>query len=223
MELPIVKPSEELAYLVGVMQGDGCLYKYKDGKKKKQYTRIVLMLGAKDIEMVKTARDIFAKLFEREIRICKKSTGIFDFHASVKTLLPTFKELDIDFKDPPKPPVWSKVDVKFFGPYLAGLIIDADGTVAITRPKYPQCRIRITSGHQQIELEKVVESILGCCVAVYKIKKFSKKWGVWGSGFDLDFVLSSKIILKFTKYVLPHIQIPRKRERIIKYLELISN
>ena len=221
MEAIEVKPSSELAYLVGVMQGDGCLYSYKD-RTRKDSTRTILMLGAKDIEMVQKARDIFVALFKREVKICKKSTGIFDFHTSVKTLLTQFEELDIEFKDPPKPPFWVKHDIKLFGPYLAGLI-DADGSISIKRPKYPQCRVRIISGHSQSELEKSIERILGCHASIYKSTTYVKVWDKWTSAFDLDFVLSPKIIPTFSEYILPYIQIPRKRDKVIKYLTQTSN
>jgi len=223
METIEVKPSPELAYFIGVMQGDGCRYSYtiKSGIDKGRVLE-KLELVVKDIEMIKKAKDIFDSIFARKTKMFKMSTGYFKIMYSVKSLEDSFKILDIDFKDPPKPPTWVKEDVKFFGPYLAG-VIDADGSVSIKRPKYPQCRIRIISGSPQLDLEKSIETLLGCGASIYKLKVVDKKCGISGFGFDLDFVLSSKITPKFVKYVLPYIQIPRKREMVIKYLKIISN
>ncbi len=217
-----VEPSEELAYFIGVMQGDGYFGSYPVYDRGRTELRYVLSLKVNDVEMITKIRSIWWSVFSRKIKIHKRPHDRLELTVAVKTLLKTFDKLDIDFKDPPKPPGWIKQDTKFFGPYLAGLI-DADGDVQIKRPQYPQCQIRITSGHSQFELEKSIEDIFGCGVGIYESWVYVKQWDTIGHSFRLQFLLSSKIISDFVRYVLPHIQIPRKRDKILKYIKTTND
>ena len=129
-----------------------------------------------------------------------------------------FSDLNINFKDPPKPPNWINDNIKFFGPYLAG-VIDSDGSVCIKRPKYPQCKIKIISGHPQYNLKESIEKNLKCKVAIEDSGKIMQYTGKWYPGFDLVFLVSSKNLKIIKEYVLPFITIPRKRNIIKRYIE----
>ncbi|MEK6910039.1 MAG: hypothetical protein AABW61_03115 [Candidatus Aenigmatarchaeota archaeon] len=221
-EILKVEQSEELAYFIGVMQGDGYFGSYPVYDRGRTEMRHVLSLKVKDAEMVTKIQSIWLSIFGRKRKIHLRPCGRLELTVAVKTLLEIFKKLDIDFKDPPKPPGWVKEDIKFFGPYLAG-VIDADGDVHIKRPQYPQCLIRITSGHPQLELEKSIKDILGCGAAIYERYMYVKQWGIICHSFRLHFLVSSKTIHSFTKHVLPYIQIPRKKDKILKYIKTTSN
>ncbi len=216
----MIRKTAELAYLIGVMQGDGSLYKYTtmNGGKRKPQVRHVLMLNAMDLEMVRRCRDLFFNVFGRNRRICRRSSGIYSISYCVKTLLGDFKQLDIIFRDPPVPPNWIKNKRRFFGPYLAGLI-DSDGSVCIKRPAYPQCSIKITSGHRQRKLKETIRKILRCGVFIEKQQQFNKYWKIHTLSFHLRFVVSLKNMDFFGEYVLPWMTIPRKRNVIARYIQ----
>jgi hypothetical protein len=209
---------KELSYMIGVIQGDGCLYEYSTKYKGRNENRVILKLNAKDLEMVMKVRDIFDKKFKRKNRICKNANGMYDFHSRVKTLLEQLHDLSINFKnDPPIPPTFVRNDIKLFGPYLAGLI-DSDGDVRIKRPKYPQCAVRINSGHPQTELKKYIEKNLNCKANISEMKTWNNRWKRWNHEFRLEFLISSRNFKIFRKFILPFIQIPRKKMKIKEYL-----
>lgn len=210
---------KDLAYLTGVLQGDGCLYKYKINDRGIIRTRHTLMLEAKDLEMVQKSKEMFEKIFNRKRKIYRKSRGLYGYSFHVKTLLDVFKELDLSFRDPPKPPRWAKDNMELFGPYLAGLI-DADGSICIKRKPYPQCRIEISSGKNQEELKELIRKNLNCGANICENVRYNKSWKMFTRGFSLQFLISLKNFNVVRQYILPYITIPRKRERINKYLKM---
>jgi len=209
--------SPELGYLIGTLQGDGCYYQYPVNDRGKIRVRQVIKLDAKDLEMIEKSKGIFEKVFKRKRKTYQLSDGRFGFSFLVRNLLNKFKELDMSFKDPPKPPEWVKHKIEFFGPYLAGLI-DSDGDVRIKRPKYPQCAIRITSGHRQKNLEISIEKNFNCGASITEERCFNKKWKIWNHGSRLEFLISSKNFKKFKRFVLPYIMVPRKKIKIENYI-----
>lgn len=174
-------------------------------------------MQATDLKMVKKVQEIFNKIFNRNVKIYRGSDGVYEIKYLVKTLIPTFKKLDIKIKDPPVLPKWIN-NINFFGPYLAG-VIDADGSVCIKRPKYPQCNIKIYSGHHQLKLKKSIEKHFNCKVFDTKEIKYNKIWKTWTSVFRIDFTISPKNVTMIKKYLLPYIVIPRKRNKIKKYIK----
>lgn len=210
---------KDLAYLTGVLQGDGCLYKYKINDRGIIRTRHTLMLEAKDLEMVQKSKEIFEKIFNRKRKIYKKSRGLFGYSFHVKTLLDKFKELDLDFKDPPRPPRWVKNNIELFGPYLAGLI-DADGSICIKRKSYPRCKVEISSGSFQKELIRSIKKNFNCGVNSYERLRFNKHWNMSTRYFSLEFHISMNNFNSISQYVLPNISIPRKRNVIDTYYKL---
>ena len=208
---------KELAYLTGVLQGDGCLYKYKINDRGIIRTRHTLMLEAKDLEMVQKSKDIFENIFNRKRKIYRKSRGLFGYSFHVKTLLDRFKELDLDFKDPPRPPRWTRNNMDLFGPYLAGLI-DADGSVYIK--KSSQCRIEISSGKPQMILKKIIKNNLNCGAHVSENRRFNKSWEMFTCYFSLRFLISSKNYHEIKTHILPYITIPRKSQTIERFFKI---
>lgn len=211
--------TQELAYLIGALQGDGCFYKYKTEYRGRSQVRYTITLKVMDLEFVKKCRDIFYNVFGRYRSIYTLSSGAYGISYGVKTLMVDFKDLEIVFKDPPRPPSWIKENEKFFGAYLAGLI-DADGSVCIKRPKYPQCSVKITSGHRQTDLEKSIKRILKCGVFIETKSEYSDFCGCDTLAFNLRFVISPKNMEFFKNHVLPWVVLLRKSEVIRKYIEL---
>lgn len=211
-----IEPSEELAYWTGVIQTDGSL-KYS---KKFKYWRISLYVSSKSLEMLKKIQELTPKLIERQSHIWKdKKEDTFYWHVGVKEFLKSrvFEIFDISFDDPPKPPFWCLQEDRLFGAYLAGLL-DGDGCIFIVKRRDDgrfDCRAQITSGDMQMELRDAIESILGCSVRMWKCHPIS-----WEKGYHLDFLVSSKTIEFIQKYVLPWIQISRKRQVIEKFMEI---
>jgi len=208
--------NQNFSYFVGAIQGDGSRWDFFD--KKMNYMRNGLSFNSIDFILVKKMSFIMNKAFKRKTNVYHKKDGSFGFTTSIKTLLKTFQSLEIDFKDPPKPPSWILKNIKFFGPYLAG-VIDTDGSVCIKRKKYPQCKIKIISGHPQVELKSSIEKILNCKASIEDSGKIMKSTGKWYPGFDLVFLVSSKNNEIFRKYIVPHIQLERKKNIIELYLK----
>jgi hypothetical protein len=138
----------------------------------------------------------------------------------VNSFLSLFEELDISFKDPPKPPNWAKNEL--FGAYLAGLI-DGDGDVRITRPKYPQCVIRISSSKKQADLKEFIEKIMNCKVSInnhFRETKIGERT-IKGRWSTLEFYVSSRNKEFIMKYVLPNIALEYKKNKILEYVNTI--
>jgi len=71
--------SPEPCYLIGVLQGDGCLYKYYVNRKGKRHLRHMVMIEAKDLEMIKRAKEIFEKIFNRKRKSIEKVEVCMEF------------------------------------------------------------------------------------------------------------------------------------------------
>lgn len=211
MEEIELEPSEELAYWIGAIQADGSLKLYKD--KRLPYwkgTRISMHTSFKSREMIEKIKILSKSLFRRRgIIWTDKKDGSLFFHISVGKLLKTFKELDIQFGDPPKPPKWCSADVKIFGAYLAG-VIDGDGSIRKTGGKV---RIKITSGSEQTELKKTIKELLDCWVGIYSYKRDI------GSYCELEFDVRVKTLKFFRDCLIPKLVIERKRQRLSQFID----
>ena len=114
-------PSEELAYWLGVAQSDGSLVKYlRKGRTEPNY-KISLEVAKNSMPMITKFTELSKELFRRKSAIWKTKRGGFSMHIGITGLIEIFKDLDMIFKDPPKPPYWCSGG-KLFGAYLAGLI-----------------------------------------------------------------------------------------------------
>lgn len=170
--------------------------------------------------MLKKFKEISEKILNRKSgiwKMCEKEC--WNMRIRVKSLLGTFKKLDIAFGDPPKPPVFCKENPQFFGSYMAGLI-DGDGNIRIKRKKYPQCAIRIISGENQAELADLIRNFLNCVVSItfHKGDRILNGRTINGKWYELEFLVSSKNY-KFVKlHILPNLTINHKKEMLEEYL-----
>lgn len=157
-----LKPLEELAYWIGVIQTDGCLYKDKNCDSWK----INIDVADKSLPMLEKFMKISEKLFGIKGKITRKKNGFWRYHITVTKLLEIFKNSGIEFGDPPRPPEWCKASLPLFCAYLAG-VIDGDGSVrTMNMQKYPECVIKISSGHPQEELAECIKTLLNCAVRI---------------------------------------------------------
>lgn len=214
-------PSEDLAYWVGVVQTDGSFKRYNVKSTGYSGYHISLNIAEKSLPMQIKFRDIASRLFGTKSKIFREhSTGRYDFKFSVSRLIPIFHNLGISFGDPPVPPRWCLTSKSLFGAYLAG-VIDGDGTVKIHGKRYPQCHIKITSGHEQTELRNSIMNNLDCWAGIYFSQKTSILNGkiINGKSYDLEFYCSSKNLGYFREFILPYIKLKHKKEKIESYIK----
>lgn len=221
MENLEIKPSEELAYWVGVVQSDGCLTRYV--KTDKIPSEITLGVCEKSLPMLKKFQEISFNIFKRHSKIWKtKGLDEWRFHIGVKRLLLIFQRLNINF-DLFIPPNWCLNEPKFFGAYLSGLI-DGDGDIRIKRPKSPQCVIRITSGDWQNFLEENIQRFLNCGVSQTEInrKRFDNSFNrfVESNYKELEFCVTPKNFGFILNFLVPYIQLDYKKEKILSYIKM---
>jgi len=215
-----VQPSVELAYWVGIVQSDASLERYQEKTREKLKYRISLTVAKKSLPMLLKFRNLSMMLLNRNSNVWKQSKReIWGMHIGVKNLLEIFDDLDIKFGDPPVPSIWIANSKKFFGAYLAGLI-DGDGCVTIKRKKYPQCLIRITGGHEQTKLAKIIEINLKCATYFsHRIAvKFLNNKDTKCNWFELGFLVSSKNYKFIYKHILPNLALQYKKERLQSFI-----
>ncbi len=87
--------------------------------------------------------------------------------------------------------------------------------------------IRITSGTPQNELKEAVERILHCKAYIeskHRIAYLAKTGRfIDGRYSNLEFLVSSKNAKFVRENLLPHMTLPRKRDKIIAYLSKLEN
>lgn len=215
---------KDFAYWIGVVQSDGCLSIRNIKNSKSKTYSIVLGIGKNSLPMLNKFRDISRNIF----RLKGSSCSYIGPHGHVKFVysfgcthfVNLFKFLQIDFKTV-NPPDWILENKELYGSYLAG-VIDGDGDTRISRPKYPQCCIRIYSG---VLLEKFVNSIktlLNCGVFIEKRVRLRNILGRYclSKCYTFEFKVSSKNIDFFKKYVVDNIAMDYKRKIIQDYIKL---
>jgi hypothetical protein len=201
-----IKPSEELAYWIGVVQTDGCLNVYHDKRRNKTCMRISVDVGKKSLPMLEKFRNISETNLGSKIRIYKCKNEVFKCTLGAKKFTKIFKQLDINLSDPPTPPFWTLNNDEFFGAYLAG-IIDGDGSINIIRQNL-KGRIRIFSQNKQDQLIKDIRNILNCSVNT----RFSN------GCYHLEFKISSKNYKFLKSFFLKHLTITHKRIKLENFL-----
>jgi hypothetical protein len=213
-ELIIMQPSRELSYWLGVVQADGYLDEYFNKKRKLKFFRISLCVSGKSLPMLKRFQEISLSELNRKTKIFVCKNKVFKSTIGVKELLEKFKELEINFGDPPEPPFWVAKTPDFFGAYLAGLI-DRDGNVTV-RNKIKKCEIRIASSKPQSKLKEILEIFLKCKV---RILDKTKTCGC----YYLDLIVSSKNYKFFKEFVLPYLAIQYKKDKLQSFIDYLES
>lgn len=100
-----------IAYLIGALQTDGYIYKYKrkDRTSHRLSHRLKINGCPKSKPMVEKVRDILSSEFGRNVKIHKrKNQNAFYLHTTVKELLSTFEKFEINDETPPPPPLMDR-------------------------------------------------------------------------------------------------------------------
>lgn len=217
-------PSEELAYWVGVAQSDGCLKFYKNKNTGIVDARVSLHVAEKSVPMSLEFQRVSSNILGRHSKIWKGRGHLYYFHIGVRKILDSLMGLDIRFGDPPTPPSWCLQRLDYFGAYIAG-VIDGDGMVKIIGHRYPQCKIKITSGVEQKDLARCIMNMFGCWVGIYE-RRHTSMIGerlVSGHGYELEFYVSRKNMASFANFVLPHLELKHKRDKLENYIRTRYN
>ncbi|MFH0875653.1 MAG: hypothetical protein V1859_06970 [archaeon] len=214
-----------LAYWVGVAQTDG--YFKKQFVKSTSRTRfyVVLGVGKKSLPMLNKFKQISNEVFMVKgntfLSLSYNKYHKIEYKFGCNRLIPFFNQLNILFSEPLTPPTWIVPSKRLFGAYLAG-VIDGDGDIRITRPKYPQCYIRITSKLKSSELLKVLSEFLSCSVKCnyhQKLNIFEGRQFI-GKTYITEFRVSKKNFEFFKKFVYPHIVILHKKEKLRNFMKI---
>lgn len=218
-----VKPSEKLAYWIGVAQSDGHFKKYLVKSRNYEDLSLSLGVGRNSLPMIQKFQELSSKIFNRHSKIWKENKReIWDYHIGIKKLLNIFSQLGIIFNGLFIPPKWTMNNPDFFGAYLGG-IIDGDGDIRIKRKKYPQCIVRITSGFKQDLLKTYVKKFLNCSVSETKRSKRSylAKYNLhfFGSWFAFEFLISKKNLEFVFNRIVPHINLTYKKQKILDFIK----
>ena len=217
--------NENIAYFIGVLHSDGSIYLFNDRKRNRIQHRFRIQVEEKSLPMVKKIQQIFKQEFNRNIKIHFEGKNVYGnsiyyLQTSINRLLPNFSEIGITKTSIPD---WVNSDAKMFCAYLAGLI-DGDGDVCIKRPKYPQCRIRITSGKILNSLKLLVLKHIGSSLWIEPVIIDSvidiPPRKIHGKAFRHCFYVSSKNIKVIKNFVYPYIQIEHKKELLCKFFKM---
>ena len=217
-----------ICYLTGVLQTDGCIYKFEDKKRNKIIHRFRIKVSKKSLPMLSKIKEILKQEFDRDVSVLKLGINeygkeVFSLEANITSLLPKFEKLGISKKILSNSIISNK---KNFCAYLAG-VIDGDGNICIKRPEYPQCRIKITSESKNELLKKLIEKYLNCkswteiSISRYKGLVGVKKKN--GFAFNQCFYVSPKNLLIFRNFVRPYIQISYKKATLDKFFSMKEN
>lgn len=217
--------SKKFAYWVGVVQTDGYFKQQFIKSKKRKRFLIVLNVGQRSLPMQNKFREISQELFGLKGSLFKYTNkeGFlnYEYKFGCKNLIDIFNKFQIDFSSILSPPKFVLRSDSLFGAYIAG-IIDGDGDVRISRPKYPQCYVRLSGNSEPIDLIKAIKSRLNCGVyscrreQTTKIAKrtFSSSWQI------TEFIISNKNLDFIEKHILNEIALHHKRNKIIDYLKI---
>jgi len=205
-----IKIDVNLAYLIGVLHSDGCIYAFNDRKRNKKITRLNLTIGEKSIPMAEKFRNILQTYCGINVKLRKSHyKNSYQIQTSINRSRNIFESWR---KEELIEPI--KSDIELFGGYLAGLI-DGDGHIKIKHNKdriLPQCVVRISSDHPLTNLKESMKELFNCKIHHYKDKR--------SACVDTCFYISNKNTKLFYKFVYPHITLPHKINKLDKFLRL---
>lgn len=197
---------ENLAYFIGVLQSDGCIYTFHDKARGSTRLRLNLTVAKKSLAMSSRFQEILWDYFQRKVNIRKSpSSGLYIIQTSINKI--SFIE---DWKR--KIPEVVKCNSSLFGAYIAGMI-DGDGYVKYKKRlgQIYACEIRISAGKPLTKLATLIRNHLQCgCNIQMDINER-------GIGFSVCFLISRKNAKFIREYILPYLRIPYKIDRTQKF------
>jgi hypothetical protein len=198
--------NNNIAYFLGALHSDGCIYQFYDKKEKRIRYRLLFCVSKKSLLMLKRCQFILEKELNRKLNIRQNKNGYFRMETCVnKTPWLIMNNYEI--------PSEIKKSSSLFGAYLAG-VIDGDGHIHIKNNKdrkIPQCAVKIASAEPLREIKRLTEKHMGCSVNF----EFTKNER--GQGYKTYFYVSYKNFDFIEKYLLPYIQLEHKKERLIQF------
>ena len=205
---------ENFSYWLGLVHADGFITKYViKGKNQTKYE-----FG------LETISDVLIKEFcsglkhlGRHVSILKTKRNTYKCKVSANSIVDTLASLNIKLREGKyNPPESVGKNDRLFGAYLAG-VIDGDGDIRIKRKTYPQCMIRISSGSLQPSLNKLINQKMNCAVSE-TFREVNRKGKImrW---YELEFLISRKNIGFISNFVLTHIKLTYKKDKIKKFIE----
>ncbi len=201
---------EDIAYLIGVLQSDGCIYRFYDKKKNREHIRLNLTVAEKSLPMSKKFQEILLKKLNTRVNIRKKLN--YDSYI-IQTSINKTASLFIEWKKDELDNAISE-RIELFGAYLAGLI-DGDGHVKIKNNHdriVSQCVIRIAEDRPLLHLQYLLNKFFMCNSHFV----FDNR----SNCVETCFYISKKNIKPFYKYVYPNMVIPHKINRLDVFLKL---
>ena len=204
-----IKIDENIAYFIGVLHSDACIYVFEDKTQNRQVIRLSLQIGDKSIPMAYKFKQIFFDYFGRTVNLRKipNKPG-----HSIQTSINRIRHIIVPW-DNYKIPLEIKKTKSLFGAYLAGLV-DGDGYIKSKKNQkdriLPQCVVRIASDRPLGVIKRLIEHHLDCRVH-FEYSKNSKC-------VHTCFYISKNNSAFITKYISPHLTIPHKIEALRSFL-----
>lgn len=206
-----IRINEDIAYFIGVLHSDGCVYNFHD-KEKGLVRRLNLTVAEKSLPMAKKFQEILEKYFYRRINIRKRhNLNLYVMQTSINKIYFIFKNWKKG-----KIPKKIKENKFLFGAYLAGLI-DGDGHIKFKKNKdriLHQSYVSISDERKSIILKNLIKKYMKCGAHIYEYKK--------KNCYDTCFYITYKNSMFLEKFVLPHLTIPYKIEKINNYNKKIK-
>jgi len=201
---------EDIAYLIGVLQSDGCIYEFYDKKRNRKQIRLNLTICEKSLPMAEKFRNVLMNKLSIHTNIRKKTCdNAFMLQTSINRTAHILREWK---KEELNNEINSKIEL--FGAYLAGLI-DGDGHIQIkhnTDRRIPQMRIEIAEDRPMKVLQHLLYKFFNCKTHFTKCRT--------SNCIETCFYVSKKNIKLLELYVYPYIMILHKKERFQKFLEM---
>lgn len=202
---------ETVAYFIGVLHSDGCIYIFNDKKYNRKVIRLSLNVGEKSIPMAMKFKEILSDYFDRTVNLRKvPNKNSFVIQTSINRLYNVFKKWENN-----QLPNEIKKDAKLFGPYLAGLI-DGDGHLKLKNNKdrrLKQLIIRICGPKKLADVKKIIERYTSSKVHFVNYKN--------KNCFDTCFYVTYKNLLFLENHVFPNIVMPYKKQRFEEHAKKI--
>ena len=206
-----MKINSDIAYVIGVIHSDGCFYKFKDKKRKRNIMRLNLTVGRKSLLMAQKFKSLLLRNFNISVNIRKKpNKESYVIQTSVNNWWTIFQ-----YWDKGQIPIEIQKSHKLFGVYLAGLV-DGDGFIQIknnTKDRIlPQCVIKISASEPLHLIKELIELHMKCSVH-YEFDKRS-------NCIDTCFYVSYKSIDFIRKFMYPHVTLKHKIIALDKYFKM---
>ncbi|MGV8171782.1 MAG: LAGLIDADG family homing endonuclease [Candidatus Woesearchaeota archaeon] len=203
--------TEDIAYLIGVLQSDGCIYNFYDKKEGRNRIRLSLGVGKNSLPMSEKFKQTLEKILGIHVNI-RKSPAAKNAYI-IQTSINRTACIFIDWK---KEALNNEIrsQIELFGAYLAGLI-DGDGHIQIKHNrdrKIPQCRIEIAEDRPMKTVQHLLNKFFGCEAHFEKCRT--------SQCVETCFYVSKKNIKLLILYVYPHLTITHKKETLQEFFEI---